>query len=60
MRLLGCRGAGTFLTSLTLKHYGGQPDLEAFLQEMPDYLVAEMGRYAVRVALYYYAKLDIA
>lgn len=35
-------------------------DLEAFLQEMPDYLVAEMDRYAVCVAPYYYAKLDIA
>ena len=27
---------------------------------MLDYLVAEMGRYAVHVALYYYAKLNIA
>ena len=43
--LLGGRSAGTLLTSLTLKYYGEQLDLEAFLQEMPDYLVAEMGRY---------------
>jgi len=60
VRLLGGSGAGTLLTSLTLEYYGEQLDLEAFLQEMPDYLIAEMDRYAVRVALYYYAKLGIA
>lgn len=45
VRLLDGRDADTLLTSLTLKYYGEQLDLEAFLQEMPDYLVAEMGRY---------------